>query len=242
MDYAYAKIGEDGSLIEAPNPLKTDTETIINPTKEKYEQYGYFPVDPTEPGIEEGYRRTGRAWYFDEPTKTIRVRVTDKKVIDVRPEVDDHHRIYDCQWEETETEIIAHYRVFEVIDVPPTEPPQEGYEWTKAGEDVDEEAETITVRYEQVPLPPPPVFRYSKLKLEVAMAKMGKLDAFDAFIDGLDLDLGDGVTVKARRFYDQANDLASDNPLFAPYKAKAAEALGITPEEADAILAQCIAE
>lgn len=84
---------------------------------------------------------------------------------------------------------------------------------------------------------PPRVF--SKLKLELALLRLGKLAALDAFLDGTEL-VGSGF--KLRRFYDLANELREDDANFAPYLVAAKTALGVTKDEADAILAEAEAE
>lgn len=84
---------------------------------------------------------------------------------------------------------------------------------------------------------PPRIF--SKLKLELALLKRGKLAALDAFLDGTEL-AGSGF--KLRRFYDLANELREDDANFAPYLAAAKAALGVADVEAEAILEEGIAE
>lgn len=77
----------------------------------------------------------------------------------------------------------------------------------------------------------------SKLKLELALLKRGKLAALDAFLDGTEL-AGSGFML--RRFYDLANELREDDANFAPYLAAAKAALGVADAEAEAILAEAV--
>jgi len=84
---------------------------------------------------------------------------------------------------------------------------------------------------------------FSKLKVEYALFQMGKLAALNTWIDSVQLSNTAGTeTVSLRHFYDKANDLKENNPMFKPYFAAACAALGMTAEAASAMLDQCKAD
>lgn len=93
-----------------------------------------------------------------------------------------------------------------------------------------------TWRYEDAPPPPPRTF--SILRIEAALLSAGLLSRLDAFIDAQTYtDPSSGNSMPLRRAYDRANDLRDDHPLFGMYYSAAKEALGLTDEQAEAILA-----
>ena len=85
-------------------------------------------------------------------------------------------------------------------------------------------------RYEDAPPPPPRTF--SKLKLYAALAQAG---LWDALVAWLNTQTFEGIN--AYTAFMLAQDLAEDHPMFAQWLALAKAALGVTDEQAEAILA-----
>ena len=117
-----------------------------------------------------------------------------------------------------------------VRDMPPA--PRDGYYavptgWTK------KDGAIVRVYEERAIEPPTPLpTRYSKLRLIAAAKKRGKWDAIKAFIE-------------TAGYWDEwlvCQYLADDYEGFADIKARAANALGMTAEEVDAMLAEAIDE
>ena len=117
-----------------------------------------------------------------------------------------------------------------VRDMPPEA--REGYYAVPTGW-AEKDGAIIRVYEERAIEPPtPPPTRYSKLRLIVAAKKRGKWDAIKSFIEGAG-------------YWDEwlvCQYLADDYEGFADIKAKAANALGMTAEEVDAMLAEAIDE
>ena len=130
----------------------------------------------------------------------------------------------------------AAYGYKPVVDVPPSEPAPEGYHWHATG--WSEDGEKIIRVYTAEENPPPMPRTFSILRLETAIFQMGLTTAFDAFLDSQTVTNEQWQTVPLRRFYDRANDLREDHPLFAEYFAAAKTALDITDAQAEAILAE----
>lgn len=79
--------------------------------------------------------------------------------------------------------------------------------------------------------------RYSKHSLYLAIAKRGMGKTWEQVKEWMKgQTLPDGVNVFEA--YDTANDLASDDPYFAPFFQNAKELFGVTDEQAAAILAE----
>ena len=78
---------------------------------------------------------------------------------------------------------------------------------------------------------------YSRMKLYVAVARAGLWDTLEAWLKSQDVE-----GVNAYRAFVLANDLNDGHPLFQQWFAAAKAALGVTDEQADAILAQSVAE
>lgn len=85
-------------------------------------------------------------------------------------------------------------------------------------------------RYEDAPPPPPRTF--SKLKLYAALAQMG---LWDPLVAWLNTQTFEGVN--AYTAFMLAQDLVEDHPMFEQWLAAAKAALGVTDEQAEAILA-----
>ena len=117
-----------------------------------------------------------------------------------------------------------------VRDMPPA--PREGYYAVPTDYEV-RGGEIVRVYEERAIEPPtPPPTRYSKLRLIVAAKKRGKWDAIKSFIE-------------TGGYWDEwlvCQYLADDYEGFADIKARAANALGMTAEEVDAMLAEAIDE
>lgn len=101
---------------------------------------------------------------------------------------------------------------YEPVDTP------DGKEWRQAW------------RYEDAPPPPPRTF--SKLKLYAALAQMG---LWDPLVAWLNTQTFEGVN--AYTAFMLAQDLVEDHPMFEQWLAAAKVALGVTDEQAEAILA-----
>ena len=160
-------------------------------------------------------------------------------LVDEKPEEQEGKVIRDYGFEDNaETKTRTHiYKVKTLIDERPEDDPDGNYYYVEDGED-ETETEVIK-RYRYVEK----VWRkFSKLYLEAALFKIGKLDAFDAFIDTLTMKNELGQEVGLRRFYNQANELGENHPMFKPYYAAALTALDLTPEQGEAILEECIAK
>lgn len=77
---------------------------------------------------------------------------------------------------------------------------------------------------------------FSILGIESELFKLNLLDKLDAFLDETMVANGLGGQVPLRRFYDRANDIRDDHPLFAQYFQDAKTVLGIDDQTAEAIL------
>ena len=195
-----------------------------------------FVVDPGMPELADNQELYDEHWDDDGTTRTHVYVVLN--VIDERPEIGENQELEDRDWSiDLEAKTKTHiYKVWTIVDEGPK--PPKGYLYEGDCEDVrDEEAGTITKTYKYVPYP---VLRVSKFDLEVALGKLGKLTAFQTFVESLpDIDFGNGEVKPVKHFYDTANDLKTDNPLCVPYIEAAAKALGMTINEVFEILKQC---
>lgn len=127
----------------------------------------------------------------------------------------------------------AHYASCGWLPVTDTHPEaREGYYAVPTGW-TNKDGAIVRVYEEHAIEPPtPPPTRYSKLRLIVAAKKRGKWDAIKSFIE-------------TAGYWDEwlvCQYLADDYEGFADIKARAANALGMTAEEVDAILAEAIDE
>lgn len=56
----------NGNIVKAPNIIRGEEFTVINPTDEQYEEYGYkLVVETPQPEYEEGYYYTSK-WVEEE--------------------------------------------------------------------------------------------------------------------------------------------------------------------------------
>ena len=117
-----------------------------------------------------------------------------------------------------------------IIDERPAE--RDGYYAVPTGW-TEKDGAIVRVYEERSVEPPTPMpTRYSKLRLIVAAKKRGKWDAIKSFIE-------------TAGYWDEwlvCQYLADDYEGFADIKARAANALGMTAEEVDAMLAEAIDE
>ena len=66
----YGKL-EDGRFIKAKHFIKTEKETILNPTDEMYERYGFKKVREDElPKIEDGHML--KMWYEETEAEIVK--------------------------------------------------------------------------------------------------------------------------------------------------------------------------
>lgn len=123
-------------------------------------------------------------------------------------------------------------------DHPGSEP--EGKHWVRTGKIKPNESGGYSWEYVLVDDPPPTPRVFSKLRLELALFKAGLLPAVDAFIDAQTITNEKGETMPLRRAYSTALTFAEDNEYFAPFLAQIKQTLGISDEDAEAILSASV--
>ena len=227
---------EDGSKSIEYAPLTIGD--VFRPSDEIYAADGWKRVNKDIPLIEKGMRRSSLDLSEDETT--IFYVAVDKPEVDETVWPEEPYRVISDTWEETADSFVRHVVAKHIVDEMPDTPTEEGFHWEAVGEEETDDA--IIIKYEQVadpPVPPPPPVIYSKLYLEIALAKRGLLDKFDAWLNAAEIPLdAEGATMPAKRLYDRANDLASDNPLFSTVLASVQAALDVDDATRDAILAE----
>lgn len=191
------------------------------------------------PVLEENQEIYSEHWEDDGTTCTHVYEVVN--IIDNPPEIGENQELEDLGWEfdfDSDPKTRTHkYRVWNVVDNGPNPPSGHLYEGGEPDRVRDEETSTITVVYPYVPYP---VLRVSKLDLEFALGKIGKLTAFQDFLASLpDIDFGNGETKSVKHFYDTANELRTDNHLCVPYIEAGAKALDMSIDDVFALLKQC---
>ena len=82
---------------------------------------------------------------------------------------------------------------------------------------------------------------FSKMYLELALFKAGLLEAVDNFIDSQTITNEQGQTLPLRRLYDTALTFSEDNEYFNKFKSELQTILGLTDEQVEEILSNCIA-
>ena len=82
---------------------------------------------------------------------------------------------------------------------------------------------------------------FSKMYLELALFKAGLLEAVDNFIDSQTITNEQGQTLSLRRLYDTALTFSEDNEYFNKFKSELQTILGLTDEQVEEILSNCIA-
>ena len=191
------------------------------------------------PELDESHFVNYEWWDDDGITRTHRYDVWELRD-DPRPEVDEtENRVTDLGIvDDPENHRRGRqWLVRPIVRNKPEDDPDGDFKWVEDGE--EDLGDRIEIKYRRVDK----VWRrISKLALESALFKLGLLDRFDAFIDSIEIENDLGQKVKARRFYDQANELRERHPLFKPYYAAGLKALGLTEDEGDALLDQCVAE
>lgn len=196
-----------------------------------------FIVDHAEPELDEKHFIYQDYWH-DDGTNYEHIWDVWEYYDEPRPEVDEYwNRIVDLGIVDDPEKKTRGQKWFikRILRNKPEDDPEGNFKWVEDGE-VDH-GDYIEVLYKQVFK----VWRlFSKLKLEGALFELGLLDKFDAYIDNLTMTNKFGQTVKVRRFYNQANDLSENHPLFKPYYKDALNAFGITEEQGEAILEQCV--
>ena len=237
LNEEFGRVVGDGEIEYAPFTIGD----VFRPDEATYNANGWKRVNKAIPEITVGYRRSSLKWEEHE-TEIVRVAV-DKPEVDETVWPEEPYRVISDDWEETDDSFVRHVVAKHVVDVVPEEEPAEGYHWEAVGED---ETETeIIIRYEQVenpPAPPAPPVILSKLYLEIALAKRGLLERFDAWLDETQLPLDEsGASMPARRLYQTANDLSTDNTLYSSALALVQEALGVDDETRDAIIEESVA-
>ena len=174
-------------------------------------------------------------WDDDGTTKTHVYDVWT--LVDEKPEEEEGKVIRDLgEQDDPETKTRTHvYVVKTIIDEKPEDDPDGNFYYVF---DHEEETDTEVIKvYRRVEK----IWRvFSKLSIEAALFQMGKLDAFDAFIDSLEIENEFGQKVGLRRFYNQANDLKENHKFFKPYYAAALQALELTAEQGEGLLAACV--
>ena len=116
-----------------------------------------------------------------------------------------------------------------VVDPKPTDAPQ-GFHWVPTR--WVEESEQIVRLYTLVDDPPAPPRKFSKLKLYAALTSAGLWDALESWLKTQTVE-----GVNAYTAFSLAQDLSDAHPLFSQYYAAAKSVLGVTDEQAEAILA-----
>ena len=81
-------------------------------------------------------------------------------------------------------------------------------------------------------IPKPTCRIFSRLYIEMAVAKLGLIDQFDALLKNIEI--APGYT--AYRAFERANDISEDFPGFSEYVEQLRQALGLTMEQVQAVL------
>lgn len=118
-----------------------------------------------------------------------------------------------------------------VVDEPP--PAEEGHYVRPTG--YDEGATTIRRVYEQVPLPPAPPRRWSRLSIKTALAQSGMLAAARAYLAGVEVAPG-YTAAEALTDCDYIEEGYPDAKRWSAILDGAAQALGRTRADIDAFL------
>lgn len=93
----------------------------------------------------------------------------------------------------------------------------------------------------EMPQQPKPPRRFSVFAFEIACFRAGILAKVDEFIDSQTItDENTGATMKLRRAYERVTEFVEDNPYFAPYYQAGLAYCGLTVEQGESILANCV--
>lgn len=133
-------------------------------------------------------------------------------------------------------EIVTHIEVFAAFETQP-----DGSVKTRVAEsaiDMDAITAQLWVREAKAAIGAATPTAYSRIKLEIAIAKRGKYPALEAMLSGIEI--APGYT--ALTAWKSAQVIQDDFEGFQDYYARIIAALGIDKAEADAILASCLAD
>lgn len=127
------------------------------------------------------------------------------------------------------------------LETTPAPEPQDGYHAEpRYAYDSDETPTRIVQSWVEVENPPPPPRVFSKLKLKMALAQAGLLQQFLAVLQGVELIEGSGY-MASDAFADAVNLSEANDGFKAAVKA-AKNALGVTDEQVEEILAASVAD
>ena len=131
-----------------------------------------------------------------------------------------------------------------VVDEPPAAPAPTGYHYEPRGWELtpqtsqtSQASQTIKRVYAIIADPPAPPRTFSKLKLYAVLSAAGLWDTLKTWLESQTYE-----GVNAWTAFSLAQDLSEGNEMFGAWFAAAKTALGVTDEQAETILAQCVAE
>ena len=133
-------------------------------------------------------------------------------------------------------DVVTHIEVFAAFETRP-----DGSVKTRVAEsaiDMDAITAQLWVREAKAAIGAATPTAYSRIKLEIAIAKRGKYPALEAMLSGIEI--APGYT--ALTAWKSAQVIQDDFEGFQDYYARIIAALGIDKAEADAILASCLAD
>lgn len=133
-------------------------------------------------------------------------------------------------------DVVTHVEVFGAFETRP-----DGSVKTRVAEsaiDMDAITAQLWVREAKAAIGAATPTAYSRIKLEIAIAKRGKYPALEAMLSGIEI--APGYT--ALTAWKSAQVIQDDFEGFQDYYARIIAALGIDKAEADAILASCLAD
>lgn len=133
-------------------------------------------------------------------------------------------------------DVVTHIEVFAAFETQP-----DGSVKTRVAEsaiDMDAITAQLWVREAKAAIGAATPTAYSRIKLEIAIAKRGKYPALEAMLSGIEI--APGYT--ALTAWKSAQVIQDDFEGFQDYYARIIAALGIDKAEADAILASCLAD
>lgn len=122
----------------------------------------------------------------------------------------------------------ARLRWLPIVDEPPTTPPREGYHWERT-RPVEVGGE-IRWQYAELADPPPPPRTFRRSYLAQWIRAAGKWGAFSAF-------LADPKAAEIAFLWEYCTEFDEDSPQWPAALAAIKDALALTDEEADAMLA-----
>ena len=117
----------------------------------------------------------------------------------------------------------------------PQEEPDEGYHWAKGYVYDDNESSIVQLWLQEKDSPPSPRV-FSRLYLEIAIARLGIIDQFDALLKSIEIEPG----YTAYRAFERANEISESFPNFNQYVASIKTALGLTDEDVEEVLSSSV--